>query len=245
MEHGELSRQWGTSDNDNAAIQHLRECIVDGKPWHIALLEAIGLWTCPEENVNGQRYLYLIDGEAFNWLLLAERLCQEVMDAIPERELLELLFYGRLPEAVPVDKFKGFIGEAKHHAYLNYLYGVTIEKFVLLAIDEEIQKETQSHIFSAKEWAYADCYRRLYGLDQESLLRLFRKEKHYHHSKAITLDQLEEFTYWLFKYRLKNCDKERVASDTKKGLEYLKRQKLTKAISINQEKFSYSIDHTP
>ncbi|GAJ03845.1 unnamed protein product, partial [marine sediment metagenome] len=32
-----------------------------------------------------------------------------------------------------------------------------------------------------------------------------------------------EFTYWLFKYRLNHCDKARVASDTKKGLEQLNR----------------------
>jgi len=32
---------------------------------------------------------------------------------------------------------------------------------------------------------------------------------------------MKEFTYWLFKYRLKHCDKARVASDTKKALDWL------------------------
>jgi len=50
------------------------------------------------------------------------------------------------------------------------------------------------------------------------LLDSFRKEKRYPKRKSITLSELKEFTYWLFKYRLKKCDKSRVASDTKKAL---------------------------
>jgi hypothetical protein len=34
---------------------------------------------------------------------------------------------------------------------------------------------------------------------------------------------MKEFTYWLFKYRLKHGDPARVASDTKKALEWLRR----------------------
>ena len=35
--------------------------------------------------------------------------------------------------------------------------------------------------------------------------------------------QHREFTYWLFKFRVKNSDKAKVASDTTKGLNYLER----------------------
>ena len=38
------------------------------------------------------------------------------------------------------------------------------------------------------------------------------------------LVELKEFTYWLFKYRLNNSDKARIASDTKKALRELERQ---------------------
>jgi hypothetical protein len=38
------------------------------------------------------------------------------------------------------------------------------------------------------------------------------------------LTELKEFTYWLFKYRLRQSDKAKVASDTKKALGQLKRQ---------------------
>jgi hypothetical protein len=214
-----------TSAADSEAIQHLKQAIAGGRTWHIALLEAIGLWSWPEESHNGQHYRYLIDGEAFDWLLLAERLSEEVVDNIPKQELEALLFFGKFPEALSEDDFKRLIGVAKYRAYLNYFYGVTIEKFVLLAVEEEICKENHSHIFSAKDkGGSTDGYQRVYGASREDLLRLFRHDKGYPDSDIVSLGQLQEFTYWLFKYRLANCDKARVASDTKKGLEYYKLQ---------------------
>ena len=56
------------------------------------------------------------------------------------------------------------------------------------------------------------------------MLDNFRQEKGYPEIDSITLGELKEFTYWLFKYRLKKCEKARIASDTRKALEYLKRQ---------------------
>jgi hypothetical protein len=47
---------------------------------------------------------------------------------------------------------------------------------------------------------------------------------------STTLDEMKEFTYWLFKFRLKRHEKARIASDTKKGLDYLKRQWRQKGI---------------
>lgn len=59
----------------------------------------------------------------------------------------------------------------------------------------------------------------------------------------MTIDQLQEFTYWLFKYRLKNCDKERVASDTRKGVEYLRRQRTSAGIRIPHSNPQNIIEH--
>ncbi len=36
--------------------------------------------------------------------------------------------------------------------------------------------------------------------------------------QSISVGEAKEFTYWLFKQRLKRCDKSCVASDTKKAL---------------------------
>ncbi|MEC9014746.1 MAG: hypothetical protein VYA78_09260, partial [Chloroflexota bacterium] len=56
-------------------LLHLRMDLAAGVPWQKALLEAVGRWTTVEEVLDGREYRYLIQGEAFDWLLLAERLC--------------------------------------------------------------------------------------------------------------------------------------------------------------------------
>ena len=58
--------------NAEAAINHFRQSLASGKHWYQALLETIGLWTDETETIGGQEYHYLIEGEAFDWLLLAE-----------------------------------------------------------------------------------------------------------------------------------------------------------------------------
>ena len=34
---------------------------------------------------------------------------------------------------------------------------------------------------------------------------------------------MKEFSYWRFKYRLQHCDKARIASDTKKALDWMRK----------------------
>ena len=70
------------------ALAHLRQSIANGTHWFLALLEAIALWSLPEETVDERRYCYLIGGEAFDWLLLAERLI--VFSAAPGQVLADL-----------------------------------------------------------------------------------------------------------------------------------------------------------
>ena len=48
------------------AVRHLRTALASGAPWPQALLEAMSLWTLPEESHDGRRYKYLIQGEAFD-----------------------------------------------------------------------------------------------------------------------------------------------------------------------------------
>ena len=81
------------NEGDIRAIQHLKKSVSNGKHWYLALLEAIKLWESTKETYNRREYRYLIDGEAFDWLLLAERLCQEIAELIPENEKINLLFF--------------------------------------------------------------------------------------------------------------------------------------------------------
>ena len=203
------------------AIRHLEQAIIAGKHWYLALLEAIGLWTESEETYNGRHYRYLIDGEAFDWLLLAERLCAAIDDLVPEDEKLALLFQGRPPIRLTKERFKELIGGAKYRQYLNYFYGVTVEEALNLAVQEEVRKERRTSGYNNEHNLVSEVYQRIYGATKAILLKRFRREKSYPQLRSITLTELKEFTYWLFKYRLKHCDKARVASDTKKALEQL------------------------
>ena len=211
-----------TPVSDAGVIRYLEQAISGGKHWYIALLEAIGLWTVAEEVHNQRRYCYLIAGEAFDWLLLAERLCAAVDGLLPDDEKTALLFHGQPPLNLTVDKFKELIGGGKYHQYLNYFYGITVEEALILVVQEEVRKERRTSGYSNKEHdVVGEVYRRIYGATKPVLLKRFRREKGYPHLKSISLTELKEFTYWLFKYRLKQCDKARIASDTKKALQQL------------------------
>src|SRR4030042_5316652 len=139
------SRKQYFSDNekegDRRAIQHLKESVANGKHWYLALLESIKLWKSAEETYKRRRYCYLIDDESFDWLLLAERLCNEIGDFIPEKERINLLFFDRPPVELPKEEFKKLIGAAKYRAYLNYLYGVLVEEALISAVVDDIRKE--------------------------------------------------------------------------------------------------------
>ncbi len=213
---------------DKEAIQHLKQAIHEGKHWYIALLEAIGLWGSAEETYNGEHYRYLISGEAFDWLSLAERLCLEVDGLFSEEEKLNLLFFAIPPLELPQKEFSHLIGDTKYRAYLNYFYGVIVEEALILAVEEEICKERRNFVVCQDKRIQQEAYHRVYGADMATLLSQFRHEKEYPYRKSMTLTEQKEFTYWLFKYRLKYCDKERVASDTKKALEWWQQQRASR-----------------
>jgi len=209
---------------DNESITHLKQAIGEGKHWYMALLEAIGLWTTAEEDQNGRHCHYLIDGEAFDWLLLAERLCESVDGAIPDDEKLALLFHSKPPIRLTPEEFKGLIGSSKYRQYLNYFYGVTVETALIMAVQEEVRKERRNMGFNREPDFIDEVYRRIYGATQAALLKQFREKKGYQPGMSISLTELREFTNWLFKYRLTHCEKAKVASDTKKALERLRQQ---------------------
>jgi len=206
------------STTESEVIQHLEQAITNGKHWYIALLEAICLWKTAKENYNERTYHYLIAGEAFDWLLLAERLCEAVEGLLPDDEKIALLFHGKPPLDLTKEEFKKLIGSDKYHQHLNYFYGITIEEALICAVREEVRKERQILGRNSEHKITDDVYQRIYGATQNVLLKRFRQAKSLPQLKSISLTELKEFTYWLFKYRLEHCDKARVASDTKKAL---------------------------
>ena len=225
---------------DTQAIRELKSTITEGKNWYVAVLEGIRLWSSAEEDYNGRHYQYLIDNEAFDWLTLLERLCEELDGLVPEKERVNLLFFGIPPIELSKNEFKTIIGDFKYQAHLNYFYGVIVERFLVLAETEEIRKKRRVLGLSNDNGVVDDAYQRIYGATQSALLKQFRMERHHTQLKSISFSELNEFTYWLFKYRIKNRDKSRMASDTKKalaklnGLLKLKTKSLHSPLTENQ-----------
>jgi len=203
-------------------IAEMREAVAAGKAhWLVAVLEAIGSWPLSQEQVEGHTYSYLVGGEAFDWLLLAERLCDELEGLIPPEECEALLFHGRLPLELTEDNFRRYLGPTKYRAHLNFLYGVRVEEALQLTVQEDVHKERSS----IRENGQVDdeVCRRIYGATRSELLQAFRGQDTPSGPAHLSLAELTEFTYWLFRYRLRYADPARVASDTRKGLALLER----------------------
>ena len=211
----------------SASVLHLRQSVETGVPWYEALLEAVGLWTLPREVHRGRTYQYLILGEAFDWLLLAERLCDEIDGAIPMDDRETLLFTGQLPATVSADAFRELIGPTKHRAHRNYWYGIVLEEALQLAVEEEVRKQHRARCYPDNEDLVENAFSILYGKSHQQAWELFLEEHKPEKveadgapgsSEGWSLTTLKEFTYWLFKHRLHYWDPARVASDTRKAM---------------------------
>lgn len=196
-------------------IRLFRSQLATGFPWHRALLEAMGRWAPAEEWHRERRFKYVIGREAFDWLLLAERLCSEAVDLIPPEELERLLFQGDLPEPVEEGEFRDLLGVSKYRAYLNYHYGVVLEEALQLAAEEYVRKRHLARGFSDSEDLVEEAFRHLYTKTRADLLTEFRAEARLGKRQGLNLSDLKEFTYWLHKRRVNYWDPARVAYDTR------------------------------
>ena len=218
-----MTRRAASPDCDPQVVDllvRLRELVESGeRHWFTAVLEGAGQWPLAEEEVDGRRYCYLIGGEAFDWLLLAERLCKALADVTPEDEREALLTNGRFPMEVSEEEFRRLLGPAKHRAHLNFFYGVKVEQALQLGVAQEVHKDRLCQVWKNGRIDEEVCSR-IYGATRQELLEKFRQ------TGGASGDELSpgdrhEFTYWLFKHRVSNADPARVASDTRKGLAML------------------------
>jgi hypothetical protein len=231
------------SPRDREAILYLEESIAAGNHWYVAMLEAINIWETTEENHNGRIYRYLIANEAFDWLLLAERLLELAESAIPEEEREALLCRGRPPLCLDVATFKKSIGSLKYRQFLNYFYGITVEEALVQTVTAEVTKEWQPLGLSQLSSCEDEVYRRIYGKDEGALWQQFCMEKALAVPNFTNLTEIREFTYWLFRYRVSHCDKAKVASDTKKGLDQLRALGYFE-LMVNEERQRREVDET-
>jgi hypothetical protein len=209
------------STGTEEAIAHFQGALANGRSWSHAVLEGISLWTAPEEEFQGRHFKYLLDGEALDWLLLAERLCLAAPEYISDEERERLLFTGRLPDALAGEEFKALIGTAKYGACLSFWYGVVVEEALQEAVEEEIEKDRRSRGRRDHRDISVNAFIFIYNASEKDLLGEFRTGRGTPQSKTINLTERKEFTYWLFKYRVRKQEPARIASDTRKGLERL------------------------
>ena len=216
-------------------VEYFREQLSEGVPWHRALLEAMARWTLPEEYWNERRFKYIVAREAFDWLLLAERLCAEVGNVIPAEELEMLLFHGILPEPIAADELRSLMGASKHQGYLNFHYGIVLEEALQLAAEENIRKRHIARGYTDNEDLIEDAFRHLYVDTRANLLDEFRHTSGLDSRRSLSITDLKEFTYWLHKRRVNYWDPARVASDTRLAIRrYTELQETAASFHLSQ-----------
>ena len=209
----------------DSAIERLRAGAGRAEPWYIALLRAVGEWELLEETLAGRHWRYVIGGEALDWLTLAERLCLEIPDVVPPAELEALLFQGQLPEALDGELIRQLMGPYRYTAYLNFWYGVVVEESLQLVIEEVIRKSRLARCYGDSDDVVDEAYRHLYGENREALATQFLDDTQGLWGcdpERMSLSAWKEFTYWLFKRRIRKWHPARVASDTRRGLDRLR-----------------------
>ena len=198
------------ANSHSEIIGRMGATIKSGKHWYLALLEAVRDY--PEDD-------YLISGEALDWISLIRMLVTEVgEDLISRTESAQFIKYGRPPLIITQPEAQQLIGELKYKLYLNYLYGVTVEAALIKAVSSEIEKEFISLGLCPPEDRESRAFLEIYESEMDSLYKLFLNDTD---DSSLHANTKAEFSYWLFKYRLKKADKEKVASDTKKALDWL------------------------
>ncbi|MDA1279019.1 MAG: hypothetical protein O3B95_03130 [Chloroflexi bacterium] len=209
-----------------AAVARLKSQIPQaGDGWKITVLEAIADWPLANETINGERFDYLIGGEAFNWRLLAGRLLEECGSSIPEEVLTDWLSDPVLFGGLDEPEFMRAVGVDKFRAHLSYFYGVTVEQSLLVSVEDEIIHWRVASGRQLNDRSLEAAYERLYGSTRDQLWEVFKLEsgvgsarEGWRHRDEHSLGTEDAFTYWLFKLRLERSDPAKIASDTRKGL---------------------------
>jgi hypothetical protein len=207
---------------EGQALEYLRQALERGEAWWPAVLEAIRRWDRAEDVYDGRRYQFLIEGEAFDWLALVERFVAELGPLFPLAEVEQLLFSGEPPGGFDEAVFREAIGPAKYRTFLNYHYGVVVEEALWRSVEEEVAKSALTGLVPANR-LLEDTAERIYGLPLSELLARFRSEAGLDAGELISYLDWKRFTYWRFKYRLRQSHRVKVAADTKRGLETLER----------------------
>ena len=212
-----------------AALDDLsRRIESDAEGWRAHIFNAISVWRLPSETVADEEYVYFIGGEAFNWRRLAERLAWHIALQLPEELELEMQdwldsddIFGGLEES----EFRKALGHDKWRAHLNYFYGVTLERCLVLHAGLVIEKDRVGHGRGVNDDVMDGAFVTLYEAEEPQLWAEFATAcglgDHSGAARSVALD--DEFTYWLFKRRVRTTYQVHVAHEVRHGLAMLER----------------------
>ena len=125
------------------------------------------------------------------------------------------------PIALSEAEFRDALGPASYTAYLNSFYGITVEEALHCAVELEAAK---SHALDAS--AGLGLYERIYGRSLPELLAAHAAGARRRSApRRLAWPTYKSFTYWLFRWRVRTCVAPRVASDTRKALNYLRQMR--------------------
>ena len=98
----------------------------------------------------------------------------------------------------------------------NFYYGIIIEDLIYVQKSQQYLKKS---IYNTNTY---DGYEEIYGSNINLLFNQFAKNLKFIKKNTINLYTYKEFIYWLFKYRIRNSDKTKVASDTNLSIKLAK-----------------------
>ena len=197
-------------------IQELKSKIENGINWEKAVVDCISDWDINEEFYRGYKYKYWINNEAFDWMSLTERLGSAIKSYLNKKKYHELIFTGLLPSKNSYEYMKKVISKNKLSQMRNFYYGIIIEDLIYI---QKSQQDLKNSIYTTNKY---DGYEEIYGKNINLLFQQFAKNTKFTNQTKINLYTYKEFIYWLFKFRIKNSDKTKVASDTNLSIKLAK-----------------------
>ena len=205
----------------------------------MALLTASARWSLSEEVIEDAHYRYILAEEAFDLVSLMNRLAGDCQGIISREDLSDALFIDEYELVRTDENLRRELGSLKYSQYLNYFYGVLMEEVLIFATEDEVRKMYTSNGFRsvAKETDLALV--RLYGTNERDLLDRYCKEEGVELiNTEMTVTQKREFTYWLFKFRMRSAEPAKAASDVSKALNYMQMAR-SKSFYLSVQRTAY------
>jgi hypothetical protein len=127
--------------------------------------------------------------------------------------IIGLILKSSLDDIESYSYLKTKISKTKLSQMRNYYYGIIIENFIYHYKLIQYQKNTLDYIKQEESF-----YEEIYGKKLNLLYDQFISQAQITNRHKLNIHEYKKFCYWLFKYRIKNSDKAKMASETNLAL---------------------------